>query len=73
MSGNGLRSELKMKRLTTSGKSSDSEKALAEFRKLLEIMDELREKCPWDRDQTLESLRKLTIEETYELGCHPSE
>jgi XTP/dITP diphosphohydrolase len=68
MSGNGLRSELKMKRLTTSGKSSDSEKALAEFRKLLEIMDELREKCPWDRDQTLESLRKLTIEETYELG-----
>lgn len=57
-----------MKRLTTSGKSSDSEKALAEFRKLLEIMDELREKCPWDRDQTLESLRKLTIEETYELG-----
>lgn len=31
-------------------------------------MDELREKCPWDREQTLESLRKLTIEETYELG-----
>jgi len=38
------------------------------FRELLEIMDELREKCPWDRQQTLESLRKLTIEETYELG-----
>ncbi|MFW5774624.1 MAG: nucleoside triphosphate pyrophosphohydrolase [Tangfeifania sp.] len=38
------------------------------FRNLLEIMDELREKCPWDRKQTLESLRKLTIEETYELG-----
>ena len=31
-------------------------------------MDELREKCPWDREQTLETLRKLTIEETYELG-----
>ncbi len=38
------------------------------FRELLEIMDELRVKCPWDREQTLESLRKLTIEETYELG-----
>ncbi len=44
------------------------ERALNEFRRLLEIMDELREKCPWDREQTLESLRKLTIEETYELG-----
>jgi MazG family protein len=44
------------------------EKTLEEFRKLLEIMDELREKCPWDREQTFESLRKLTIEETYELG-----
>jgi uncharacterized protein YabN with tetrapyrrole methylase and pyrophosphatase domain len=38
------------------------------FKKLLNIMDELREKCPWDKEQTLESLRKLTIEETYELG-----
>ncbi len=37
------------------------------FRELLDIMDELREKCPWDSKQTLESLRKLTIEETYEL------
>ncbi len=44
------------------------EKALREFRRLLEIMDELREKCPWDSAQTPESLRKLTIEETYELG-----
>ncbi len=44
------------------------EKALQEFRRLLEIMEELREKCPWDKAQTLESLRKLTIEETYELG-----
>lgn len=38
------------------------------FKELLDIMDELREKCPWDKEQTLESLRKLTIEETYELG-----
>jgi len=38
------------------------------FKELLDIMDELREKCPWDMKQTLESLRKLTIEETYELG-----
>jgi MazG family protein len=44
------------------------DKRLEEFRRLLDIMDELREKCPWDREQTLESLRKLTIEETYELG-----
>lgn len=41
---------------------------LKAFGKLLTIMDELREKCPWDREQTFESLRKLTIEETYELG-----
>jgi len=38
------------------------------FARLLIIMDELREKCPWDKKQTLESLRHLTIEETYELG-----
>jgi len=38
------------------------------FGRLLTIMDELREKCPWDRKQTLESLRHLTIEETYELA-----
>lgn len=44
------------------------QRKLEAFRELLEIMDELREKCPWDREQTLESLRKLTIEETYELG-----
>lgn len=36
--------------------------------RLLTIMDELREQCPWDRKQTMESLRHLTIEETYELG-----
>lgn len=44
------------------------QKKLEAFKELLEIMDELREKCPWDKKQTLESLRKLTIEETYELG-----
>lgn len=38
------------------------------FKQLLEIMNELREKCPWDKVQTLESLRTLTIEETYELA-----
>jgi XTP/dITP diphosphohydrolase len=38
------------------------------FGRILTIMDELREKCPWDRKQTLESLRPLTIEETYELS-----
>ncbi|MEH6680937.1 MAG: nucleoside triphosphate pyrophosphohydrolase [Sediminicola sp.] len=41
---------------------------LAAFDRLLTIMDELREQCPWDRKQTLQSLRHLTIEETYELG-----
>lgn len=44
------------------------EEKLAAFRRLLTIMDELREQCPWDRKQTLESLRNLTIEETYELA-----
>lgn len=41
---------------------------LAAFSRLLDIMDELREQCPWDKKQTFESLRHLTIEETYELG-----
>jgi len=41
---------------------------LASFEKLLDIMDELREKCPWDRKQTFASLRNLTIEEVYELA-----
>jgi MazG family protein len=43
------------------------ERKVAAFKELLDIMDQLRDKCPWDREQTLESLRKLTIEETYEL------
>tara|TARA_B110000971_G_scaffold154966_1_gene158356 strand:+ start:3908 stop:4681 length:774 start_codon:yes stop_codon:yes gene_type:complete len=41
---------------------------LQAFDRLLTIMDELREQCPWDQKQTMESLRPLTIEETYELG-----
>lgn len=41
---------------------------LKAFDRLLDIMDDLREKCPWDRKQTMKSLRHLTIEETYELG-----
>ena len=41
---------------------------LIAFERLLNIMDELREKCPWDQKQTFESLRHLTIEETYELA-----
>lgn len=44
------------------------EEQLKAFDRLLTIMDDLREKCPWDRKQTMESLRHLTIEETYELG-----
>ena len=39
---------------------------LKAFERLLTIMDELREQCPWDRKQTMESLRHLTIEEVYE-------
>jgi MazG family protein len=47
---------------------NDKNKSLEQFDRLLSIMDELREKCPWDMKQTNESLRKLTIEETYELA-----
>ncbi|ADX68599.1 nucleoside triphosphate pyrophosphohydrolase [Weeksella virosa] len=43
-------------------------KQLEAFGHLLDVMDELREKCPWDRKQTMESLRTLTIEEVYELS-----
>ena len=51
-------------------KSTDHnrDKKLKAFDRLLTIMDELRENCPWDKKQTLESLRHLTIEETYELS-----
>ena len=44
------------------------EEKLAAFGRLLDIMDDLREKCPWDRKQTFDSLRQNTIEETYELA-----
>ena len=44
------------------------EDQLKAFDRLLTIMDELREQCPWDKKQTMETLRHLTIEETYELG-----
>jgi XTP/dITP diphosphohydrolase len=41
---------------------------LKAFDRLLTVMNELRENCPWDKKQTIESLRHLTIEETYELS-----
>ncbi|MGB2513921.1 MAG: MazG nucleotide pyrophosphohydrolase domain-containing protein, partial [Flavobacteriaceae bacterium] len=41
---------------------------LEAFGRLLDIMDDLRAQCPWDKKQTFESLRHLTLEETYELG-----
>ncbi|MCG9880075.1 MAG: nucleoside triphosphate pyrophosphohydrolase [Bacteroidia bacterium] len=47
---------------------TSKEEKLQAFSRLLDIMDELREKCPWDKKQTLESLRHLTIEETFELA-----
>lgn len=47
---------------------TSKQQKLQAFARLLDIMDELREKCPWDRKQTMESLRHLTIEEVYELG-----
>jgi XTP/dITP diphosphohydrolase len=47
---------------------NDKKKSLEEFNRLLNIIDELRVKCPWDMKQTYETLRKLTIEETYELA-----
>jgi len=49
-------------------KIEDIEKAKLELERLLIIVDELREKCPWDKKQTMDSLRHLTIEETYELA-----
>ncbi|MDQ3290607.1 MAG: nucleoside triphosphate pyrophosphohydrolase [Bacteroidota bacterium] len=49
-------------------KEETRQKQLQAFNRLLDIMDELREQCPWDRKQTISSLRHLTIEETYELS-----
>ncbi len=56
-----------MGRLHTFGVMKTDPRATA-FLRLLKIMDELREQCPWDRKQTMATLRPLTIEETYELG-----
>ena len=47
---------------------STREEKIKAFGRILDILDELREKCPWDRKQTLESLRPQTIEETFELS-----
>ena len=47
---------------------TDKKSQLEAFERLLIIMDELREQCPWDKKQTIQSLRHLTIEEVYELG-----
>ena len=44
------------------------EHKLEAFKRLLEVMDTLRAQCPWDRKQTMQTLRNLTIEETYELA-----
>ena len=49
-------------------KMNSRQDQLKAFDRLLTIMDELREQCPWDKKQTMETLRHLTIEETYELG-----
>ncbi len=46
----------------------EEQKISEAFLRLVKIMDELREKCPWDKKQTIETLRPLTIEETYELA-----
>ena len=54
--------------MSTFAKNIPMNETLAAFEHLLNIMDELRAKCPWDKKQTLESLRYLTIEETYELS-----
>jgi MazG family protein len=54
--------------MTAPSKQQERQEQLQAFSRLLDIMDELREKCPWDRKQTISSLRHLTIEETYELS-----
>ena len=48
--------------------ANDLNQKMEAFSRLLKIMDELREKCPWDKKQTFQSLRMLTLEETYELS-----
>lgn len=53
---------------TLSQPDPNREAKLAAFDRLLTVMDELRENCPWDKKQTIETLRHLTVEETYELS-----
>lgn len=57
-----------MSKKTLSTPDANRAEKLAAFDRLLTIMDELRENCPWDKKQTMETLRHLTIEETYELS-----
>lgn len=57
-----------LKRMTFQQLPEKRQEQLMAFNRLLTIMDELREQCPWDKKQTIESLRHLTIEETYELS-----
>jgi len=47
---------------------NNQDKQITSFNRLLEIMNQLRNECAWDKEQTMESLRHLTIEETYELS-----
>lgn len=54
--------------ITSQPGNNTRQRQLEAFSRLLDVMDDLREKCPWDRKQTMESLRHLTIEETYELS-----
>lgn len=56
------------KNAETRTETPDRTREMQAFARLLDIMDELREKCPWDREQTTESLRPMTVEETYELS-----
>src|SRR4051794_27729735 len=54
--------------MTSSSSDPRRQEKLAAFDRILTIMDELREKCPWDKKQTFDTLRYLTIEETFELS-----
>ena len=57
-----------MKKTPLSAPDLNREAKLKAFDRLLTVMNELRENCPWDKKQTLETLRHLTIEETFELS-----
>lgn len=68
MSLNMTTNEKRMTKKPLSAPDHKRKAKLEAFDRLLTIMDELRENCPWDKKQTMESLRHLTIEETYELS-----